>query len=64
MDFYCNKCENNDRETDKKDNRKINYFIGGTMIGFLVMLYGILSSSDFIIGIGIIRMILSYGTEI
>lgn len=35
---------------------KIKYFLIGMIIGFLVMLYGVLSDSDSIIGSGIIIM--------
>ena len=36
--------------------KKIKYFLIGMSIGFLVMLYGVLSDSDSIIGSGIIIM--------
>ena len=36
--------------------KKIKYFLIGMIIGFLVMLYGVLSDSDSIIGSGIIIM--------
>ena len=40
----------------EKAEGKIKYFIIGIIIGFLVMIYGVLSNSDFIIGDGIIVM--------
>ena len=40
----------------EKAEGKIKYFIIGIIIGFLVMFYGVLSNSDFIIGDGIIVM--------
>lgn len=54
LEFCCNECENNYRKIVEKDNRKIKCFIIGIIVGFLVMFYGILSNSDFIIGAGII----------
>lgn len=40
----------------EKAEGKIKYFIIGIIIGFLVMIYGVLSNSDFIIEDGIIVM--------
>ncbi|EEG75113.1 hypothetical protein [[Clostridium] hylemonae] len=56
IEFCCNECENNFRQLVEKDNRKIKYFILEIIVAFLVMLYGILSNSDFITGTGIILM--------
>lgn len=55
-DFCCNQCENNYKEVIDKDTHKINYFMSGIVIGFLIMLCGIFSSSDYVIGTGIILM--------
>ena len=40
----------------EKAEGKIKYFIIGIIIGFLVMIYGVLSNSNFITGDGIIVM--------
>lgn len=56
FEFCCNKCENNYTKNIEKAEGKIKYFIIGIIIGFLVMLYGVLSNNDFIIGSGIIVM--------
>ena len=56
FEFCCNKCENNYTKNIEKAEGKIKYFIIGIIIGFLVMFYGVLSNSDFIIGDGIIVM--------
>lgn len=56
FEFCCNKCENNYTKNIEKAEDKIKYFIIGIIIGFLVMIYGVLSNSDFIIGGGIIVM--------
>ena len=68
---FCNsKCENCYEKMMDKDSHKIKYFtkniekaesrikyfIIGIIIGFLVMFYGVISNSDFIIGDGIIVM--------
>ena len=54
--FCCNECETNYKKSIEKDKRKIKYFIIGIIVGFLLMLYGALANSDFIIGDGIILM--------
>lgn len=56
FEFCCNKCENDYTKNIEKAEGKIKYFIIGIIIGFLVMFYGVLSNSDFIIGAGIIVM--------
>ncbi|MCI9615956.1 DUF2116 family Zn-ribbon domain-containing protein [Lachnospiraceae bacterium 62-26] len=54
---FCNNgCENSYRKTIEKDKPKIKYFLSILIIGFLVMLYGVISYSSFIIGSGIIVM--------
>ena len=40
----------------EKDEPKVKYFIFGIILGFLVMFYGIISNSSFLIGIGSIVM--------
>ena len=55
-EFCSNECENSYRKIIEKDRHKIKYFILGIILGFLVMLYGVISNSDFIIGVGIIVM--------
>ena len=52
----------------EKAEGKIKYFIIGIIIGFLVMIYGVLSNSDFIIGdgiivIGIVTVVLPFSTS-
>lgn len=52
----------------EKAEGKIKYFIIGIIIGFLVMIYGVLSNSDFIIGdgiivIGIVTVVLPFATS-
>ncbi len=56
FEFCCNKCENNYTKNMKKAKGKIKYFIIGIIIGFLVMLYGVFSNRDLIIGCGIADM--------
>lgn len=56
FEFCSNECENSYRKIIEKDRHKIKYFILGIILGFLVMLYGVISNSDFIIGVGIIVM--------
>ena len=36
----------------EKDGLKVKYFISGIILGFLVMFYGIISNSSFLIGMG------------
>ena len=36
----------------EKDGPKVKYFISGIILGFLVMFYGIISNSSFLIGMG------------
>ena len=45
----------NTKNVEKAESR-IKYFIFGIIIGFLVLFYGVISNSDFIIGNGIIVM--------
>ena len=52
----------------EKAEGKIKYFIIGIIIGFLVMIYEVLSNSDFIIGdgiivIGIVTVVLPFATS-
>lgn len=54
--FCCNQCETKYKEISSKDSHKIKYFIAGIIIGFLIMLCGVLSSNDFVIGTGIVLM--------
>ena len=54
--FCCNQCETKYKEISNKDSHKIKYFIAGIIIGFLIMLCGVLSSNDFVIGAGIVLM--------
>ena len=56
IEFCSDECENSYRKIVEKDRHKIKYFILGIILGFLVMLYGVVSNSDFIIGVGIIIM--------
>lgn len=56
QEFCCNECENNYREIVENDSHKIKYYLLGIVVGFLVMLGGVLSSSDFVIGTGILLM--------
>lgn len=54
---FCNKtCEGSYRKQIEKDKHKIKYFIFGIILGFLVMLFGVISSSNSIMGIGIVVM--------
>ena len=52
--FCCNQCETKYKEISNKDSHKIKYFIAGIIIGFLIMLCGVLSSNDFVIDAGIV----------
>ena len=54
--FCCDQCETNYKEIANKDSHKIKYFIVGIIIGFLIMLYGVLSNNNFVIGAGIMLM--------
>lgn len=56
FEFCSNECESSYRKIIEKDRHKIKYFILGIILGFLVILYGVISNSDFIIGVGIIVM--------
>lgn len=53
FEFCSNECENSYGKIIEKDRHKIKYFILGIILGFLVMLYGVISNSDFIIAVGI-----------
>ena len=56
FEFCCPKCENSYTKNMENAEDKIKYLLIGMIIGFLVMLYGVLSDSDSIIGSGIIIM--------
>ena len=56
FEFCCSECEDTYRTIVEKDHHKIKYFITGIFVGFLALFYGVVSSSDFIMGIGIILM--------
>lgn len=56
FEFCSSECEDSYRKIIEKDGYKIKYFILGIILGFLVMLYGVISNSDLIIGVGIIVM--------
>ena len=56
IEFCSGECENRYRKIIEKDSHKIKYFICGIVLGFFVMIYGIGSNSDFIMGVGIIIM--------
>mgnify|MGYP000069724528 CR=1 FL=1 len=54
---FCSKtCEGSYRKRIEKDKHKIKYFMFGIILGFSVMFYGVISSSYFIMGIGIAVM--------
>lgn len=55
---FCNsKCESCYEKMVDNDSHKIKFFILGIILGFVVILYGIiLNNSSFIIGLGIIVM--------
>lgn len=53
QEFCCMECENNYKRQIQSDRRKIKYFIPGMMIGFAVMLYGILAGKGAMTGTGI-----------
>ena len=55
-EFCSNECESSYKKAMEKDGPKIKYFIAGIVLGFLVMFYGIISNSSFLIGIGSIVM--------
>lgn len=66
-EFCSNKCENDYIKSIEKTEGKTTYFIIGIIMGFLVMLYGVLSNSAFIIGdgiviIGIVAVVLPFVT--
>ena len=56
FEFCCHECENSYIKNIEKAESRIEYFIIGIVIEFLVMFYGVISNSDFIIGDGIIVM--------
>lgn len=56
IEFCSDECESRYKKEMEKDKPKIKYFISGIVLGFLVMFYGIISSSSFLIGIGSIVM--------
>lgn len=56
LEFCCNECKNKYDKIVEGDNLKIKYFIVGVIVGFLIMLYGVCSENDFMIGIGIVLM--------
>ena len=53
FEFRSNECENSYRRIIEKDRHKIKYFVLGII---LVMLYGVVSNSDFVTGVGIMVM--------
>lgn len=55
-DFCCHSCELHYQEQTDKDRSKIKYFAAGMLIGFLVMLCGVLANHDFVMGAGIALM--------
>lgn len=40
----------------EKDKHKVKYFIMGIVVGFLIMLYGVVSNREFTLGVGIVLM--------
>ena len=54
--FCSNECESSYNKAMEKDEPKVKYFIFGIILGFLVMFYGIISNSRFLIGMGSIVM--------
>ena len=56
LEFCSSECENSYRKIIEKDRHKIKYFISGIILGFLAMVYGVVSSSNCMIGSGIIVM--------
>ena len=55
-EFCSNECESSYNKAMEKDEPKVKYFIFGIILGFLVMFYGIVSNSRFLIGMGSIVM--------
>ena len=55
-DFCCEQCELHYQGRIDKDCSKIKYFAAGMLIGFLVMLCGVLANHDFVMGAGIALM--------
>ena len=54
--FCSDACESRYKKVMEKDRPKVKYFISGIILGFLVMFYGIISNSSFLIGMGSIVM--------
>lgn len=54
LDFCCEQCENHYNEAVKKDSRNVKYFIGGILIGFLIMFGGVLAGNEGMTGAGIL----------
>lgn len=50
--FCSDACESRYKKVMEKDGPKVKYFISGIILGFLVMFYGIISNSSFLIGMG------------
>ena len=50
--FCSDACESRYKKVMQKDAPKVKYIISGIIIGFLVMFYGIISNSSFLIGMG------------
>lgn len=50
--FCSDACESRYKKVMEKDGLKVKYFISGIILGFLVMFYGIISNSSFLIGMG------------
>ena len=55
-DFCCEQCELHYQGRIDKDCSKIKHFAAGMLIGFLVMLCGVLANHDFVMGAGIALM--------
>ena len=47
--FCSDACESRYKKVMEKDGPKVKYFISGIILGFLVMFYGIISNSSFLI---------------
>ena len=56
IEFCSDECESHYKKAMEKDELKVKYFILGIILGFLVMFYGIISNSRFLVGMGSIVM--------
>lgn len=54
MEFCADECAKNYETIIGRDNSKVKYFIGGIIIGIIVMFLGVFSNNVFAIGAGII----------